>query len=194
MDVVVFDVLPGKVTRTGVPSTPDSNSARTPGARRSAHHRHGTPLPQPRPGGAPPNSKASPLGYEDHDKEELVIQALRRILQERGVELEDQRGASGVGADAYDSTGRYYEIKAHGCAVPGELSLTRSEFVRAWAERENYTLVIASHLEKGAGKPTLRMVNDPVHRFEVELPTEVRLKGVRDLSVESTMHEWPGED
>jgi hypothetical protein len=194
VDVVVFDVLPGKVTRTGVPSTPGSSSARTPGAGRPAHRRHGSPLPQPRPGGAPPKSKASPLGYEDHDKEELVIQALRRILQERGVELEDQRGASGVGADAYDSTGRYYEIKAHGRAVPGELSLTRSEFVRAWTERENYTLVIASHLEKGAGKPTLRLVNDPVHHFEVEPPTDVRLKGVRDLSVESTMYEWPSKD
>ncbi|MFJ2895173.1 sacsin N-terminal ATP-binding-like domain-containing protein [Streptomyces sp. NPDC087218] len=194
VDVVVFDVLPGKVTRTGVPSTPGSSRARTRGAGKPAHRRHGAPLPRPRPGGAPPSSKASPLGYEDHDKEELVIQALRRILQERGVELEDQRGASGVGADAYDSTGRYYEIKAHGRAVPGELSLTRSEFVRAWTERENYTLVIASHLEKGAGRPTLRLVNDPVHRFEVEPPTDVRLKGVRDLSVESTMYEWPDED
>ncbi|MER7831981.1 hypothetical protein [Streptomyces sp. NPDC095602] len=194
VDVVVFDVLPGKVTRTGVPSTPGSSPARTPAAGRPAHRRHGTPLPEPRPGGAPPSSKASPVGYEDHDKEELVIQALRRILRERGVELEDQRGASGVGADAYDSTGRYYEIKAHGRAVPGELSLTRSEFVRAWTEGENYTLVIASHLEKGAGKPTLRLVNDPVHRFAVELPTDVRLKDVRDLSVESTMYEWPDED
>jgi hypothetical protein len=194
VDVVVFDVLPGKVTRTGVPSTPGSSRARTRGAGKPAHRRHGTPLTQPRPGGAPPSSKTPPLGYEDHDKEELVIQALRRILREQGVELEDQRGASGVGADAYDSTGRYYEIKAHGRAVPGELSLTRSEFVRAWTERENYTLVIASHLEKGVGKPTLRLVNDPVHRFEVEPPTDVRLKGVRDLSVESTVYEWPDED
>lgn len=194
VDAVVFDVLPGKVTRTGPPPTPGSSPTRPPGTGGPAPSRHSTPLPQPRPGGAPPSSKASPLGYEDHDKEELVIQALRRILQEQGVELDDQRGASGVGADAYDSTGRYYEIKAHGRAVPGELSLTRSEFVRAWTERENYTLVIASHLEKGTGKPTLRLVNDPVHRFEVEPPTDVRLRGVRDLSVESTMYEWPGED
>ncbi|MEU7296917.1 hypothetical protein AB0A76_27570 [Streptomyces exfoliatus] len=194
VDAADFEVLPGKVTRTGTSSTPGSTPARTPGSAGPSPRRHGSTLPQPRPGGAPPRNHASPLGYTDHHKEELVIQALRRILQEQGVELYDQRGVSGVGADAYDSTGRYYEIKAHGRGVPGELNLTRSEFVRAWSEGENYTLVIASHLEKGVGKPTLRLVNDPVHRFEVEPPTDVRLKGVRDLSAESTMYEWPGEE
>ncbi len=194
VDAAAFDVLPSKVTRTGTPSTPGSTPAHTPGTAGPSPRRHGTPLPQPRPGGARPRCHASPLGYAGHHKEELVIQALRRILQEQGVELDDQRGASGVGADAYDSTGRYYEIKAHGRAVPDELTLTRSEFVRAWSEGENYTLVIASHLEKGAGKPTLRLVNDPVHRFEVEPPTDVCLKGVRDLLVESTVYEWPGTE
>ncbi|WP_326734694.1 ATP-binding protein [Streptomyces sp. NBC_01022] len=191
VEASAFDALPGSITRTGTPSTPGNTPTRTSGLAHTSPRRQGAPLPQPKPGGAPPRSQASPLGYADRDKEELVIQALRRILQERGVELDDQRGASGMGADAYDSTGRYYEIKAHGGAVPGELTLTRSEFVRAWSEGENYTLVIASHLEKGAGKPTLRLVNDPVHRFEVEPPTDVRLKGVRDDSVASTVYEWP---
>ncbi|MEN8655253.1 hypothetical protein ABCR94_32890 [Streptomyces sp. 21So2-11] len=194
VDAAAFDVLPGKVTHTEAPSTPGTPPAPTPGTAGPSPRRHGTPLPPPRLGGAPPRSHASPLGYADHHKEELVIQALRRILQEQGVELDDQRGASGMGADAYDSTGRYYEIKAHGRAVPGELTLTRSEFVRAWSEGENYTLVIASHLEKGVGMPTLRLVNDPVHRFEVEPPTDVRLKGVCDLSVESTVYEWPSTE
>lgn len=191
VDAVNFDVLPSKVTRTGAPPTPGSAPAHAPGASGSSPRRDGNPLPQPSPGGAPPRNQASPLGYTDHHKEELVIQALRRILQEQSVELDDQRGTAGLGADAYDSNGRYYEIKAHGRALPGELTLTRSEFVRAWSEGENYTLVIASHLEKGTGKPTLRLVNDPVHRFEVEPPTDVRLKRVRDLSVESTVYEWP---
>ncbi|MEV8533111.1 hypothetical protein [Streptomyces sp. NPDC051211] len=194
VDTATFDVLPGKVTPTGTPSTSGSTPARTAGTSGPPPRRHGTSLPQPRPGGAPLRSEVSPLGYSDRDKEELVIKALRRILQEQGVKLDDQRRVSGMGADAYDSTGRYYEIKAHGRDVPGELTLTRSEFVRAWSEGENYTLVIASHLEKGAGRPTLRLVNDPVHRFEVEPPTDVRLKGVRDLSVESTVYEWPGTE
>ncbi|MGW8729940.1 sacsin N-terminal ATP-binding-like domain-containing protein [Streptomyces sp. NPDC055808] len=194
VDASTFDMLPGKVTRIGTPSTLDSTPSHTPGTTGPSSRRHGTPLPQPKRGGAPPRSQASPLGYADHHKEELVIHALRRILQERGVELYDQRGASGVGADAYDSTGHYYEIKAHGRAVPGEVTLTRSEFVRAWSEGENYTLVIASYLEQGVGKPTLRLVNDPLRRFEVEPPTDVRLKGVQDASAQSTVYEWPGTD
>lgn len=194
VDASTFDAPPGSITRTSTPCAPAGLPGGTAGPANPSPGRHGTPLPRPRPGGASPRSHASPLGYADHDKEELVIQALRRILRERGVELDDQRGASGMGADAYDSTGRFYEIKAHGGVVPGELTLTRAEFVRAWSEGENYTLVIASHLEKGAGRPTLRLVNDPVHRFEVEPPTDVRLKGVRDGTVEATVYEWPGSD
>ncbi|MEU2834656.1 hypothetical protein ABZ667_39450 [Streptomyces lavendulae] len=110
------------------------------------------------------------------------------------MEPTDQRGAPGVGADACDSNGRYYEIKAHGRAVPGELNLTRAEFIRAWSEGENYTLVTASRLEESASGPTLRLVDDPLHRFEFEPPTDVRLKGVRDISVESTVYEWPGTE
>ncbi|MFE3402750.1 sacsin N-terminal ATP-binding-like domain-containing protein [Streptomyces anulatus] len=194
VDASTFDALPGSITRTTPPCPPVGSPGPTAGPANPSPGRHGAPLPRPRPGGASPRSHAAPLGYADHDKEELVIQALRRILRERGVELADQRGAPGMGADAYDSTGRYYEIKAHGGTVPGELTLTRSEFTRAWSEGENYTLVIASHLEKGVGRPTLRLVNDPVHRFEVEPPTDVRLKGVRDRTVESTVYEWPGSD
>ncbi|MFG2594397.1 sacsin N-terminal ATP-binding-like domain-containing protein [Streptomyces sp. NPDC048462] len=190
VDAAAFDSLPARVTRTGTPSTPGSAPAPASTSGTAAPARR-APLPRPRPGGAPPRSPSSAPGYADHHKEELVIQALRRILRKRGAGLDDQRGASGLGADAYDSTGRYYEIKAHGRAVPGELTLTRTEFVRAWTEGENYTLVIASHLERGTGKPTLRLVNDPVHRFEVEPPTDVRLKGVRDERVESTVYEWP---
>ncbi|WP_374991290.1 hypothetical protein [Streptomyces sp. LHD-70] len=194
VDAAEFDMPPTNVIRTGAPTTPGSTPTRTPATADPSPRRHDIRLPQPKPGGAQPRSHASPLGYADHHKEELVIQALRRILQERGVKLDDQRGASRVGADAYDSTGRYYEIKAHGSGVPSELALTRSEFVRALSEGENYTLVIASSLEQGAGKPTLRLVNDPVHRFEVEPATDVRLKGVRALSVESTVYEWPGAE
>ncbi|MFD5417552.1 sacsin N-terminal ATP-binding-like domain-containing protein [Streptomyces sp. NPDC127069] len=192
VDSATFNAPPGKVSRTG--TAPGSTPACPGGAAAPPPLPRVAPLPHPRPGGAPPRNQASPLDYTDHDKEELVLDALGRILEEEGVELSDQRGTAGVGADAYDSTGRYYEIKAHGRAVPSELNLTRSEFIRAWSEGENYTLVIASHLEEGAGRPTLRLVNDPLKRFEFEPPTDVRLKGVRDMSVESTVYEWPATD
>ncbi|MFG2997857.1 hypothetical protein [Streptomyces sp. NPDC048340] len=189
-----FDKRPRKVTQTGTPSPHPGTSSPSSPARTGGSRRRPPSLPQPRPGGASPREQSSPLGYRDPDKERLVIRALRQILREQSIELEDQRGVSGLGADAFDSAGRYYEIKAHGSAAPPELTLTRAEFVRALSEGENYTLVIASHLEEGTGTPTLRLVTDPVNRFEVEPPTDVRLKGIRDTDVDSTLYEWPAKD
>ncbi|MER8098375.1 sacsin N-terminal ATP-binding-like domain-containing protein [Streptomyces goshikiensis] len=186
-----FEALPRKTVRTGTSSR--LGTASLPAAGAQGKEPHGVQLPGPRAGGAPVRNQASRTGYADHDKEELVLRALGRILREQGIVLEDQRGVSGLGADAVDSTGRFYEIKAHGRSVPGELSLTRAEFVRAWSERGNYTLVIASRLEKGAGCSTLHLVNDPLHHFAVEPTTDVKLKGVRDPGVESTLYEWPDE-
>ncbi|THA33721.1 hypothetical protein [Streptomyces sp. A1547] len=187
VDPAELERTPRRTTRAGTPGTPTRPTPR--GTRRSS-----TSLPAPRSGDVPPRTRTSPAEYGGDDKEVLVIDALKRILREEAIELDDQRGVSGLGADAVDSDGRYYEIKAHGRTVPGELTLTRAEFVRALTEGENYTLVIASHLEEGSGTPTIRLVHDPVHRFEVEPPTDVRLKGVRDLEVESTTYEWPAEE
>ncbi|MFE5613978.1 sacsin N-terminal ATP-binding-like domain-containing protein [Streptomyces sp. NPDC056470] len=189
VDEATFDNTPFTVTTTGAlsPVAP-SPSSRT---RTGGNAPRSSSLPLPRPGGAPPREQSAPLGYRDPDKERRVLHALQRILRDQGIELEDQRGVSGFGADALDSTGRYFEIKAHGGTVPSELSLTRAEFTRAMTEGDNYILVIASHLEKGTGSPTLRLVPDPVNRFEIELPTEVRLMGVRNTGVASTVYEWP---
>ncbi|WP_327250251.1 sacsin N-terminal ATP-binding-like domain-containing protein [Streptomyces sp. NBC_01244] len=192
VDGAVFEALPRKVVvRDGTPPRPGIAPPPPHGSPREAPY--GIPLPRPRAGGAPLHNQAPPRAYADHDKEELTLRALGRILQEQGLTLEEQRGVSGLGTDAVDSAGRYYEIKAHGQAVPGELSLTRAEFVRAWSEGTNYTLVIASHLAEGAGTPTLRLVNDPVHRFAVEPTTDVKLKGVRNPAVECTVYDWPEE-
>ncbi|MGW5341939.1 sacsin N-terminal ATP-binding-like domain-containing protein [Streptomyces sp. NPDC004050] len=195
VDAADLDRSPRKTVTTNTPPHATGGTlARTPGSASAGRRRPATPLPHPRLGHAPPNNQAAPADYAHHDKEELVLHALARILQEQGIELSDQRGVSGLGADAVDSTGRFYEIKAHGKEVPAECTLTRAEFVRAWSEGENYTLVIASHLAKGSGTPTLRLVNDPVHRFPVEPPTDVRLKDVRNQAVESTVYDWPTEE
>lgn len=177
------------VTTTGAPSA--SGPSFSSPTRTGGSVPRSSSLPLPRPGGAPPREQSAPLGYRDADKEHLVLHALRHILREEGIELEDQRGVLGFGADAHDSTGRYFEIKAHGGAVPSELSLTRAEFTRAITEGDNHVLVIASHLEKDTGTPTLRLVQDPLNSFEIELPTEIRLIGVRKMGVASTVYEWP---
>ncbi|MFI6334302.1 sacsin N-terminal ATP-binding-like domain-containing protein [Streptomyces sp. NPDC050535] len=189
VDEAAFNDRTFTVTTTGAPSA--SGPSFSSPTRTGGSVPRSSSLPLPRPGGAPPREQSAPLGYRDADKERRVLHALRHILREEGIELEDQRGVPGFGADAHDSTGRYFEIKAHGGAVPSELSLTRAEFTRAMTESDNYVLVIASHLEKDTGTPTLRLVPDPVNSFEIELPTEVRLMGVRNMGVASTVYEWP---
>ncbi|MER7911745.1 hypothetical protein [Streptomyces sp. NPDC096068] len=192
VDAAAFDERTFTVTTTDAPS--EGTSSHSPSTRTGGSAPRSSCLPPPRPGGAPPREQSGPLGYRDADKERRVLHALRRILREEGIDLEDQRGVSGFGADALDSTGRYFEFKAHGGAVPPELSLTRAEFKRALAEGNNYVLVIASHLEKDTGTPTLRLIPDPVNSFEIELPTEVRLMDVRNMHVASTVYQWPSVD
>ncbi|WBP88096.1 sacsin N-terminal ATP-binding-like domain-containing protein [Kitasatospora cathayae] len=148
-------------------------------------------LPRPRPGGAVPRELSAPLAYQDRTKEVLVIQLLANVLGESATEL-DQRALPGLGADAVDAAGRYYEIKAHGGPLPAEVSLTKAEFLRAQEQRENYTLLLASHLEEGSGgHPTVRVINDPLLHFEVEPVSEIRLKGIREAGVRATIWEWP---
>ncbi|MFE9780757.1 sacsin N-terminal ATP-binding-like domain-containing protein [Streptomyces sp. NPDC005775] len=173
-----------QVTRSG-PSAGASRPACTPGNRRADS------LSQPRPGGATPSERSGLLGYRDSDKEKIVLDLLAQILSDSGQTLEDQRGVQRLGADAVDSTGHFYEIKAHGGGEPADVSLTSAELTRALAEGSNYSLVIGSCLEEGTGTPTLRIITDPLRYFEVESMSEVRLKGVRDTDAETDVWQWP---
>ncbi|MFD7222879.1 hypothetical protein ACFV9P_17870 [Streptomyces sp. NPDC059892] len=157
----------------------------------SARSRRATSLPQPRQGGAAPSEHAGLLGYQDRDKEKTVLALLAGILGVSGRTLEDQRGLQRLGADAVDSTGHFYEIKAHGGAEPADVSLTSAELTRALAEGNNYSLVIASNLEEGRGTPTLRIITDPLRFFEVETMADVKLKSVRDADADAAVWQWP---
>ncbi|MEV0638561.1 hypothetical protein AB0I77_27185 [Streptomyces sp. NPDC050619] len=172
-----------QATRTVSPSQPRSAS--------SSKGRRAASLPQPRQGGAAPNERSGLLGYQDRDKEKTVLALLAGILGESGRTLEDQRGLQRLGADAVDSTGHFYEIKAHGGSEPADVSLTSAELTRALAEGSNYSLVIASNLEEGRGVPTLRIITDPLRFFEVESMADVKLKGVRDADADATLWQWP---
>ncbi|WP_128375319.1 ATP-binding protein [Streptomyces cavernae] len=172
-----------QATRIG--SSSQSRSASSSRSRRAAS------LPQPRQGGAAPNERSGLLGYQDRDKEKTVLALLAEILSASGRTLEDQRGLQRLGADAVDSTGHFYEIKAHGGPEPADVSLTSAELTRALAEGSNYSLVIASNLEEGRGTPTLRIITDPLCFFEVESMADVKLKGVRDADADAAVWQWP---
>jgi hypothetical protein len=85
------------------------------------------------------------------DREALGLQVVaREAARVFGARyLDDVRDQDGVGADAIDDTGRYYELKSHSRGVPGQESFEDSEFKRALTEGENYVLCIVSGLEEG---------------------------------------------
>ncbi|MFF2949821.1 ATP-binding protein [Kitasatospora sp. NPDC057965] len=158
-----------------------------------ARRRRVTSLPGPRLGEGAPRERSGPLSYQDRDKEKLVIELLAQFLRKDEIDLHDQRGVLRLGADAVDSNGHFYEIKAHGGAEPTDVSLTSAEFTRALAEGENLSLVIASYLEQGTGEPTLRIIKDPLRHFEVEPVSDVKLKAVRDVDAEALVLQWPAD-
>lgn len=79
------EALPRKTVRTG--TSPRLGTASLPAAGAHGKEPHGVQLPGPRVGGAPVRSQASRTDCADHDKEELVLRALGRILREQGIVL-----------------------------------------------------------------------------------------------------------
>ncbi|MFG2918911.1 sacsin N-terminal ATP-binding-like domain-containing protein [Kitasatospora sp. NPDC048298] len=173
------------------------SASSTTGGPVPAQPRHGSRtraggLSMPRPGGAVPREQSARHGYQDSSsKEALVIRTLAAVLGEDAESL-DQRGQQNVGADAVDSAGRYYEIKAHGGARPSDVTLTAAEYKRAWEQGENYVLVIAEHLNEGSGgKSALTLISDPLAKLDPEPVSDVRLKGLRGADLQAKVWEWP---
>ncbi|MFH8384202.1 hypothetical protein ACH4E7_25190 [Kitasatospora sp. NPDC018058] len=178
------------VRRTGPATGTTGGPAPTQPQRPSRTRASG--LSTPRPGGAVPRGQSTRHGYQDSSsKEALVIRTLAAVLGEDTDSL-DQRGKQNVGADAVDSAGRYYEIKAHGGARPSDVTLTAAEYKRAWEQGENYVLVIAEHLNEGSGgKPVLTLISDPLTKLDLEPVSDVRLKGLRRTDLQAKVWEWP---
>ncbi|QIY56375.1 hypothetical protein HEP86_19910 [Streptomyces sp. RPA4-5] len=129
-------------------------------------------------------------GPRDQEKETLALRMLTQALEAEGLTVEDHRAHAGLGADAMASNGHFYELKAHGGPEPTEISLTGAELRRALAERERFSLVIASYLEQGLGRPTLRIIADPLTCLTLAPTEEVKLKGLRGAQVEAVVCEW----
>lgn len=90
------------------------------------------------------------------------------------VDLRTQRG---VGADAIDSLKRFYELKVYAGSEPDSISLTPSEVQRA--ATPEFFLVVVSQVEAGTGKPTVRVIVDPLHQLQVSPSGAITLTGVR---------------
>jgi hypothetical protein len=143
-------------------------------------------LPEPRAGGAAPRQHLGHRTYTDLERETLALELLRAALRQRGLTLHDHRAQPGLGADAVDSAGDFYEIKAHAGPEADSESITLSQLQRAYRQGRSFHLVIAANLEQGNGAPTLRIIKDPLRHLAVEVQDSIRLQGLlrRDLEAE----------
>ncbi|MGR7000908.1 hypothetical protein ACU686_27290 [Yinghuangia aomiensis] len=148
-------------------------------------------LPHPHPGGLlPPRRRTGAPAYTAQDRETVAWQLLRIVLRRDGLELHDHRTQPGLGADAVDTTGHFYEIKAHGGPEPRDVALTLAEYERALADGDRFSLVVAANLEEGTGEPRLRIIRDPLRHLRVERTQLIRVTGLTDTGDVAVVHEW----
>ena len=138
-----------------------------------------------------PLDRISPPGYSDLQKESVGKELLQILLSSDEVEIADLRTERGVGADAVDELGKFYELKVHAGAEPDEVNLTAAEMQRALTTH-NFFLVIVSNVEESGARPTVRFIVDPLRKLRPTQRGGVTLSGVR--GVESLEYHFTQSD
>ncbi len=134
-------------------------------------NRHVSPNgPRPSPGRPHIAQERESVGYE------LVADYLE---SEYGLELEDCRARTDIGADGVDhDEDLWMELKAHAGAPPDSIKLTASEAERAREKKDRYWLVVAAGLEKGH-TPELIIIPNPLSRLDTYIGGGIRLIGIQ---------------
>lgn len=144
----------------------------------SKSEKKSTPLVNPRSGNGTPKEHTSLPTFSGQTKESLALGLVRRALAYDDEQLRDIRAQLGVGADAVDDLGQFFELKAYLHAEPDAISLTQSEFKRA-ATSEHFYLAVVSQLEGASAKPSVRIIADPVNQLAVADNASITMTGVR---------------
>jgi hypothetical protein len=147
----------------------------------SPEKRPPAPLPEPRSSGSPPTDRKSLPTFTGKTKETLGLELARRALQYEEGELRDLRAQMGLGADAVDGEGRFFELKVYLHGEPNSIYLTDSEVKRA-ASTPNFYLVIVSQLEGEQAKPCVRVIIDPLKQLGVSGNGGLTLTNVKNAA------------
>ena len=153
---------------------PDSATAGGTGAR--AHR--DVDLAEPNPGSSAPRNRSTLRGYSALEQENVGLEILRMLLDTDGDEIVDLRAQRGVGADAIDQLGQFYELKVSAGAEPDQVSLTAAEVKRA-RTTPGFFLVVVSGIEGVDARPTVRVIVDPLGQLRPTDDRGMTLSGVR---------------
>jgi hypothetical protein len=144
----------------------------------SPEKRRPAPLPEPRSSDSPPTDRKSLPTFTGRTKETLGLELARRALQYEEGELRDLRAQMGLGADAVDDEGRFFELKVYLHGEPNSIHLTDSEVKRA-ASTPKFYLVIVSQLEGEQAQPCVRVIVDPLKQLGVSGNGGITLTNVK---------------
>jgi hypothetical protein len=127
---------------------------------------------------SPPRNIKTPPTFTALDKESVGMALAMHVLGSDANEIVDLRSQRGVGADAVDSLGRFFDLKAHVGDEPDSIRLERSQIAKALAT-PNYFVVVVSNLEGADACPKVRIILDPVHQLATAESSSVTFTGVR---------------
>ena len=138
-------------------------------------------LAEPRPVTDGPQGKVTIRLYTDLDRETVGLNLLRKVLVSDRDEIKDLRAQRGVGADAIDELGRFYELKVSAGTEPDQVTLTNAEVKRALTT-PNFFLVVVSGVEGVDAKPKVRVIIDPLSQLQPAESGAIMLSGVRSAT------------
>ena len=128
-----------------------------------------------------PQGKVSIRLYTDLDRETVGLNLLRKVLVSDSEEIKDLRAQRGVGADAIDELGQFYELKVSSGTEPDQVTLTNAEVKRALTT-PNFFLVVVSGVEGVDAKPKVRVIIDPLSQLQPAESGAITLSGVRSAT------------
>ena len=136
-------------------------------------------LVEPRERSRSPRNKVPLRGYSDLDRETVGLELARKVLSSDRDEIVDLRAQCGVGADAMDKLGRFYELKVSARDEPNQITLTNAEVRRA-QNSPHFFLVVVSGVEGADARPTVRVIPRPLDQLAQSVSGTMTLSGVRD--------------
>ncbi|MFD5414437.1 protein NO VEIN domain-containing protein [Streptomyces nojiriensis] len=101
-----------------------------------------------------------PVSYTVQDQEDAALAIVRKILARDDERLRDVRAQRGLGADAWDDLGRFYEVKSVRNRERDSVTVTPHEWERARTEKD-FFLVVVSGLDSHAEQTVVRFIIDP---------------------------------
>jgi hypothetical protein len=105
-------------------------------------------------------------------------------------EIVDLRNQRGVGADAVDSLGRFFDLKAYLGDEPDSIRLEASQIQRALTTPD-FFVVVVSNIEGTDARPKVRIIVDPVHQLSTTESSSVTFTGVRSAEHSLVYHLGP---